>query len=1081
MSLKLKRYFVVAGYFVFLTGHISAQNCIPTNINGTTINLSCNQVCTNLNFQIPHIKGTSDYVVTTIPYNPYPYTVPFSTEMPQVYVDDVYGPVQNMPFSFCFYGSVYNQFVAGSNGLLTFDIANASCGNSYNQTFPIPYASSNICSNSAPYYPQASVMGIFTDLYPVAIASPPDRKIAWHIEGVAPCRKLVLNYYNVGMFGNGNYSAGGTNCNSQNPTTFQIVLHESTGLIDVNIQRKACNATVGTGYNAILGVQDWTRTKAVAAPGKNATIWNESNTAYRFVPSGAGSRYSISELLDLSGNILATADTSTTTPGLLNLNFPNFCPPPGNNTYIVKTTFSACDNPANQLITYDTIQVNRNNSLNATASATNTNCGPPTGTITVTVPGGIGMPPYTFVLDGGTPQTGTSPFTFSNVAAGPHTVVVTDASGGCTSTININVGINNVLTASTATTGTTCAGVNNGSVTITPSGGTAPYNYVLNGGPPQPGGSPYTFNNLPPGSHTIVVSDAGGCISSPIIVNIASGPVFTTTVSKTDVLCNGGNNGTIVITQPATGNAPFEYSLDGTNWQTSNTFTGLAAGIYTAYFRESNGCQNSQQVTINEPTAISASLSSVPVVCNGQSNGTITVTASGGTAPFQYSLNGAPFQPGNIFNVSAGSYTVTIMDNNNCISTATINITEPAALTINLNAGNASCNGGNDGVITVTAGGGNSGYQYSLDGVHFQSSNVFNVLQGNYTVTVRDMLGCSATGNITVGLNSNLTFTPLADNTICEGTSAQLQFNSNATQYTWSPAAGLNNATISNPVASPVTTTQYIVTATLGLCSINDTVVVNVNPAPVPDAGPDGFICYGQSFRLQGSGGVSFTWSPSGYLDNATIANPVSTPITTTTYSLSVTDANGCQSLVTDVVTVDVTPPIHVQTYPKDTILYSGEQVQLWSGSIGNIYNWTPSIGLSNPTISNPVATAGAVGSEVIYKVTASTIAGCKGEGYAKIRVYKGPDVYMPSAFSPNSDGLNDFFKPTNVGIKQLNYFRIYNRWGQLLFSTNRLDQGWDGSFGGVKQPSGVYVWIIQAVTDDNRIVNKKGTMLLVR
>ncbi len=145
------------------------------------------------------------------------------------------------------------------------------------------------------------------------------------------------------------------------------------------------------------------------------------------------------------------------------------------------------------------------------------------------------------------------------------------------------------------------------------------------------------------------------------------------------------------------------------------------------------------------------------------------------------------------------------------------------------------------------------------------------------------------------------------------------------------------------------------------------------------------------------------------------------------------------------------------------------------------MYSWSPSIGLSNPSISDPVVTAGAIGDIVLYKVTASTIAGCKGEGYVTVKVYKGPDIYIPSGFTPNNDGKNDKFKPFPVGIKQINYFKVFNRWGQLLFSTSTLNDGWDGKYAGVEQSSGVYVWMVQGVTEDDKVITKKGTVALIR
>src|SRR6202008_3050435 len=126
---------------------------------------------------------------------------------------------------------------------------------------------------------------------------------------------------------------------------------------------------------------------------------------------------------------------------------------------------------------------------------------------------------------------------------------------------------------------------------------------------------------------------------------------------------------------------------------------------------------------------------------------------------------------------------------------------------------------------------------------------------------------------------------------------------------------------------------------------------------------------------------------------------------------------------------------------------------------------WSPAIGLSNSFIANPIVTAGAIGDVVQYEVTTSTIAGCKGFGYVTVKVYKGPDIYMPTGFTPNNDGKNDKFTPFPVGIKNLNYFRVYNRWGQMVFSTNRLYEGWDGRINGLEQGTGTYVWMVEGVT----------------
>lgn len=1053
---------------VFFVQSATAQSGVFTGLNGTVINVPCANNCNALKVKVPHLKSSSDYTLVSIPYRPFAYVTATGTELTSLYADDRYSSAFAIGFPFCFYDSTYNNAVVGSNGLLTFDVSQSNRGNSYQTTQPIPYAGGVPNATGTTYYPPASVMAIFTDLNPAASASLSDRKIECRVEGTAPFRRFIASYYNVGTFG-ANF------CTQSSPTTFQIVLYEQTGLIDYFIEDRTCQSSTAQG-KAIMGIQNWQRNKAVAAPGRNSVAgWTASHEGWRFVPSGTASRFVRAEIYDLAGVLLNTttpADTTTTTPGLLDINFNNICFTGASKQFVIKTYYSSCPS-GNPLMSNDTITVSKGN-LTAGVSSTAAGCNA-NGTATITLP--AGSAPYNFSIGSNAPVTSNNnSYTFTGLIAGSYTLTATNAAG-CSATSTVTVALNGSLNIQATPFAPACAGFNNGSIVVSPQNGTPPFQYNINNGAYQ---TSNTFSNLASGTYVIGARDSSGCVRANYVVNIpAPGPV-TATITPSNVSCNGGNDGTasIIFNSNAT---PLQYSLDGITYQASNTFNGLSAGTYSAYYRDANGCGGNQNFTITQPSVLSIALTRKNVTCNGQSTGEVTVTASGGTAGYQYSLDGNTYQASNKLSAAAGNYTVYVRDAAGCVTTAAVTIDQPTLLTLAVQTQNASCDGGADGEIAATAGGGTGGYQYSIDGINFQTAGIFKVIKGNYTVSVKDANGCIAAASANVGLTNNLTLSVAADTTICEGSSATLHAASNATQLLWSHAASLNNAAIANPVATPTDTTSYVLTATLGACSVTDTMIVNVIPAPVPGAGMNNEICFGQGYQLQGSGGTEYEWSPVTYFNNgnnASTQNPAITPSQTITYSLMVTNARGCKSLSPATVTIIVTPPIKVIAFPVDTVVARGDVIRLRASSAVNDYIWSPGFGLDNASNQNPVAT---IDRDIDYIVTAYTGAGCKGTDTVKIKVYNGPEIYVPGAFTPNGDGKNELLMPFPVGIKELRFFKVYNRWGQLVFETKTLSRGWDGKLNGILQPLATYVWVLEAVTKENKVIQKKGTSTLIR
>ncbi len=479
-------------------------------------------------------------------------------------------------------------------------------------------------------------------------------------------------------------------------------------------------------------------------------------------------------------------------------------------------------------------------------------------------------------------------------------------------------------------------------------------------------------------------------------------------------------------------------------------------------------------------------LSKTEILCKDDNNGEIRV--DGGpewTAPVEYSINNGPWQAGNIFsNLAVGVYKIKIRDATGCMDSLDIPITQlyPDFIISNALVQAASCSGSADGKVTINAAGGKNPYLYSLDGINFQSSNVFSLIPGNYTITVKDDNNCTSFQNVFIPLDNMVTLDAGLDLTICEGRNVKLQTVSNANSFVWSPAATLDNSALQSPVANPVNTTKYYVTATTGICSRFDSVTVFVNPSPTANAGPDATICFGRNVQLSGSGGVSYFWSPSASLNNNRIQNPTTINLPgTITYALHVVDANGCNSLKKDEVVITVTRQALVDA-GRDTVLALGQPLGLFATDINRAglvqFEWQPAYGLNNPFIASPVAIPD---KDITYTVTARTAIGCIATDKIKIQVYKGPDIYVPNAFTPNRDLRNDMLKAIPVGIRNFNYFRIYDRWGALIFSTTNPDIGWDGRIKGTEQSTAAYVWMAEGIDYTGKLVKRKGSVIIIK
>jgi gliding motility-associated-like protein len=299
--------------------------------------------------------------------------------------------------------------------------------------------------------------------------------------------------------------------------------------------------------------------------------------------------------------------------------------------------------------------------------------------------------------------------------------------------------------------------------------------------------------------------------------------------------------------------------------------------------------------------------------------------------------------------------------------------------------------------------------------------------------------------------------------------------------YSWSPASGLSNPSISNPLASPDVTTNYVLTTRHdgGGCVSTDAVLVR---AAVIDSSLQllgkAIYCFGSGdstiLRVQPSDSIQW------FRDNIAISGATQTQYRVTKsgsyHALLFNETGGCSIATREQdVLIDIAKP--GITYPTQYAVVD-LPMKLQARQFGATALWRPGNNLDNPSIYSPTFQGL---TDQLYTIQIETNTGCVTVDTQLVKIVPHVDMYVPTAFTPNNDGLNEFLRPTLMGIKELHYFRIYNRWGQLLFDSKADRPGWNGKLNGMIQPTQVVVWIAQGLGVDGKIYTRKGTSTLVR
>jgi gliding motility-associated-like protein len=617
---------------------------------------------------------------------------------------------------------------------------------------------------------------------------------------------------------------------------------------------------------------------------------------------------------------------------------------PGTYTCVITDAVSGCTSTETAIIGTGT-------PVSLTNSSSNISCnGGSDGSATVNATGGSGIYTYAWAPSGGTAPTA------SGLSVGSYTVTVTD-SDGCTSSQAFNITQPAALTATATQTDVTCNGAATGNATVVASGGTPNYSYAWT----PTGGSAATATGLTAGTYTCTITDLNGCATTQQFT-ITEPPVLACSISLVPTICNGSS----ATANPTGGVGPYSYAWS--NFTFSPTANNLNPGNYSVTITDANGCTTTQSVTVTTAPLLTSIGSWNSVFCFGDSTGSATVNAAGGTPGYSYAWAPSGGTAATATGLIAGNYTCTITDANGCILTRSFTLTEPPQVISTSTQTNNTCFGGATGTATVSSSGGVPNYTYSWAPTGGTNATATGLAAGTYTCTITDANGCNSTVSVTITEPTAVTASVSVVNATCVNLGSATATPSGGTgpyTYLWSPSGG-TSATENNLNAGTYTVT---ITDANG-CATTQTATITMASNVNATATSTDVTCFGSSTgtaSVSPTGGTApytYSWSPTGG------TNATATGLAAGTYTVTVTDANGCQTTQT----VTITAPSQLTTSSVVTNIScngqsSGSATVTPSGGIpGYTYSWAPTGG------TNQTANGLSVGT---YTCTVTDANGC--------------------------------------------------------------------------------------------------------
>ncbi len=680
----------------------------------------------------------------------------------------------------------------------------------------------------------------------------------------------------------------------------------------------------------------------------------------------------------------------------------------------------------------------------------------------------IGANTYTWAPSGSLSSNIGATVTANPTTTTIYTITGTNSSTGCIDTTYFTLTVNQLpIVISTADT-SICIGTS-GILNVT--GAVSyqwyPNQWIINDNTPNPTATPLNQT-----TYTVFGTDINGCVNTDQ-TTVSLLPLPSVTAIADTFVCIGdsamlGATGTGILYQ-------WSPSINISNPSLQYPYAApIDTTIYTVTTTDVNGCSQTDQMIVNVLSPIlNPVFSQDATICFGDS---VQLFAFGGTDILWSPATGIDDPTSNspwFSPMVSTNYTVTV--SNFCFSGSdSLSVFVNPLPIADAGPDQDIC----EGSLIQLNGSGGTIYQWtpssSLSDPNISNPTSSTTSSINYNLLVTDANGCQATDD----MNVNLFFYPVfdlgPDVTICDGDNFQLNA-ADGDFYSWTPVTYLNNSTIANPVATPADTITYSVSAyDLIGCETIDNITINVQHPFVNNPFPDQIICEGAYVQLIATDGNYYEWLPAQYMVNPFSADPFVNPPVTTTYTVSI--SNDCFTLY-DTITVIVNPLPTIDA-GADVTIYRTESAQL-NVTGGVEYFWLPSDGLNYNNIPDPVASPY---NTITYFITGIDANGCVGSDTITVNVEILNLLVIPTAFTPNGDGVNDVVRVIKMlNIEKILDFKIYNRLGNLVFSSYEMDAAWDGNYNGEPQPIGTYTFYLQAQTLDGELIFKQGNITLIR